>query len=175
MKITVLGPQGCGKSTQGRNIALKLGLPIVDQGQLIRESCNVINESNKAACEAMWKGFMVPDDYAGTLLKARLSQPDCAQGFVLDGYPRSMHQLEIYDPKPDKVFFLHISDEEAIRRLKARNRADDTEEGIRNRLAIYHSKTSEVLDYYEKQGILIKIDTEKDKEEVKAVIFSMLL
>ncbi|OGC50455.1 hypothetical protein A2716_04600 [candidate division WWE3 bacterium RIFCSPHIGHO2_01_FULL_40_23] len=166
MKITILGPQGSGKTTQAKLLANWLNAPLIDIGDLIRESCKVEADFNRQACSLMKEGKLVPDEYASEILKLRLSMNDCRNGYVLDGYPRSIEQLYMYDPYVSNVFFINISDKTAVNRLRARGRVDDTPEGIKNRLSWYHEKTSKVLDYYRGLGRLVEIDGEKDKEDV---------
>ena len=165
MKITILGPQGSGKTTQAHLLAEQLHLPVVDIGEFIRNSFTQVTTENTQAFEMMKKGELVPNDYAANLLKERLSHPDCKNGFILDGYPRTLSQLEIYDPKTDKVIFISVSDEEATKRLKQRGRMDDTDEAIARRLNWYHSKTSKVLEYYKQEGKLIVVPSRKTQEE----------
>ena len=173
MKITILGPQGSGKTTQAKLLAEKLNLPVIDIGQLIRTSFDELTFENRQAYKLMKQGQLVPNDYAAKLLQERLSQLDCKNGYILDGYPRSLAQLELFDTKTDKVIFISVADIEAIKRLKARGRIDDTDEAIKNRLAWYHSKTSQVLNYYKAKGILHVIPSQEKTEQTFTQILAL--
>ena len=166
MKVTILGPQGSGKSTQARFLAEKLSLPMIDMGELIRNSCSVENASNWEACQSMRRGELVPSGFATNVLRLELSNLKYKNGFVLDGYPRQIVDLQLYDPKPDKVFYLNTPDLLCIERLLRRKRFDDVKENIEKRLAWYHEKTSKVLDSYKESGKLIEVDGSKDAKEV---------
>ncbi len=161
-----MGPQGSGKSTLAVQLSEKLNLPVVDIGSLIRESCKIKTDSNKVVCEMMEKGEMVPDEYAADLLKIRLEFPDTLNGFVLDGYPRSIHQLQLFDPHIDKAIFLKVEVGTSVGRLIGRGRVDDNYEAIKKRLSWYHEKTSLVLEYYKGLDKLIEVSGEKDKMDV---------
>ncbi len=175
MRITLLGPQGCGKTTQAKCLSEKLHLPVVDIGELIRKSCEIMHVGNVTACDSMKKGEMVPDEYAANLLRERLAQKDCEDGFILDGYPRSLHQLEIFDSLADIVFFINIPKETAIKRLSGRGRVDDTPEGIEKRLSWYFEKTTKVLDHYRKLGKLFEVSGEGDQKDTFEKIYSHVL
>lgn len=163
MKILVIGPVGSGKSTQGKFIASSFKLAFVSAGELLRQKAQEQSEDGKVAKEAIEKGQLVEGSLMGRLVKEQAQQNE---GFVLDGYPRRLDQLQYFDPRFDKVFYLHVPDEAVIKRMLKRGRADDTEEVIKERLKIYHQQTEPVLEYYQKQGKLIKIDGSKSIEEV---------
>lgn len=174
MRIGIMGPQGSGKSTQAKLLADKLGLCILDTGQLIRDRAKEDDKTGKKLRELMGSGNLVGDQIPGELLQERTSKTDCQNGFIIDGYPRSLGQLEFFNPKFDKVIYLDISDEVAVERLSKRGREDDTPEGIKRRLEVFHNETKKIIEHYKKLGILIQIDANKSVEEVSENIEEQL-
>ena len=127
----------------------------------------------KLAKEYMDRGDLVPDDIVLKMVEARLSAPDCRDGFILDGFPRTLVQadgleqiLARRDVKTIKVINLSVPDEVLVARMLARKRADDTEETIQNRIRVYYEKTTPLIDYYKQKGILIDINGDQTIEDV---------
>ena len=117
MKIIILGGQGSGKSTQAKSIAQKLNLPCVEMGQILRDRSSANDQYSEKIQSALALGDLVEDNITMKLLHDRLEQPDCRKGYVLDGYPRNFAQIEGVDKDIDIVFFIRISDHEAVKRL----------------------------------------------------------
>lgn len=115
-------------------------------------------------------GVLVEDEMVAGIIKKRLSDDDCKNGYVIDVYPRTEKQLELFDPQFGKVFYIEISDNEVVERLLKRGREDDSTEIIKTRLKVYHQQTQPLLDYYQRQGILVKIPGEGSIEEVQQQI-----
>lgn len=174
MKIIFLGSQGSGKSTQAGLLAKKLNLPWIEMGNLFREKAKTNDDQSRIIKKALDSGHLVPDEIAVKTMHQRIAEPDCRLGYILDGYPRNQAQLTGLDQDIDKVFYIKISDQEAIARLLKRARADDTEEALKKRLAIYHRETEPLLDHFKKRRILEEIDGEKPIEAVEKVITSGL-
>lgn len=170
MKILITGPVGSGKSTQAKSVAEKFGLHFVSAGDLLRKKALEKTVDGRVAKQAIKEGQLVDDELMGGLVQEKINHNDCKNGFVLDGYPRRVDQLKYFDPQFDKVFYLQVSDEEVIKRLLLRGRSDDKPEVIRERLGVYHHLTEPVLDYYQNQGKLIRIDGEKSIEEISQEI-----
>ena len=166
MKILILGPQGSGKSTQAKLLAEKLNYPHIEMGQLLREAVKEKTEDSGKICPYLEKGTLAPFELTVKILKSRLSKEDCRQNYVLDGFPRNMGQVELFDPPLDKVFYLTLADGNAIKRLSKRGRVDDTPEVIKKRLDIFHSQTEPVLDYFKKKGILEEVDGSPDIQTI---------
>lgn len=173
-----MGPQGSGKTTQGKMLAEKLGYRFISTGELIRNAS--ITDISKEDWDHMRKGDLIPDHIVEGLLFPILEK-DEAPGFILDGYPRSLEQianllvfissgkLELY-----KAFYVYISRQETEKRIalraKIENRPDEDIEVLRHRLALYHDKTEPLLQKYERLGILQEIDGEGSIEEVQSLI-----
>ena len=155
MRVVLLGPPGAGKGTQAQKLAEKLGVPQISTGDLFRKN---ISEGTPLGLEAkryLDAGDLVPSSLTNALVEDRIAQPDAADGFLLDGYPRSVEQAQAldemltkHDTKLDAVVEFQVSEEELLQRLMGRGRADDTEEVIHNRMNVYRDETEPLLEYY---------------------------
>ena len=122
--------------------------------------------------EAIMKaGDYVPDEVTVAMLAERITEPDAANGFILDGFPRTIGQVEALDgllgsDGLDKVVVFDVPEDELVRRLLARGRADDTEETVRNRLAVYREQTEPLIDLYSRRGIVVHVDGVGDIDEI---------
>ncbi len=166
MKFIFLGGQGSGKSTQAKLLADYLNLPLVEMGQIFREKSQDQDEEGLAIRERLSAGELVPDNIAVKALKEKLNNSEFRNGYILDGYPRNAAQLAGLQKDIDKVFFVKVSDEEAIKRLSLRARSDDTKEALERRLQIYHEQTEPLLEQFEKDGKLVTINGEREIEEI---------
>ena len=173
MRVVLLGPPGAGKGTQAQKLAEKLEIPQISTGELFR--CN-INDGTKLGLEAkryLDAGDLVPSDLTNQLVDDRLNDPDAANGFILDGYPRSLEQakalhemLERRGTDIDAVVEFRVSQDELLQRLRARGRADDTDDVILNRMKVYRDETAPLLEYY--SGQLKTVDAVGTMDEVFA-------
>ena len=113
-------------------------------------------------------GALVPDDTTLEVVLTYLKKPEYANGFILDGFPRTVPQAEAFNGAIDKVVYLKVSDKEALWRISGRNdaREDETLQAIRNRIALFHELTEQVIEYYRKAGKLAEVDGEMDVQEV---------
>jgi adenylate kinase len=155
VRLVLLGPPGAGKGTQAVKLSEKLGIPQISTGDLFRKN---ITEGTALGVEAkryLDAGDLVPSELTNKLVEDRIEQPDAADGFILDGYPRSVEQARALDEmltnhntKLDAVLEFAVSEAELFERLKARGRADDTEEVIHNRMQVYRDETEPLLEYY---------------------------
>lgn len=176
-RLLIIGPQGSGKGTQGERIAKAYGIPAVSTGDVFRANVKEgtpLGLQVKAIIDA---GDLVPDALTGEIVRDRLAQDDAAAGFLLDGYPRNIGQVGDLDAFLDErdepltaVVELSVPREESITRIAKRaseqGRADDNDESIAKRLAIYESETAPVLDVYRERGILDAIDGVGTLDEV---------
>jgi adenylate kinase len=155
VRVVLLGPPGAGKGTQALKLSEKLGIPQISTGDLFRKN---ISEGTPLGIEAkryLDAGDLVPSELTNKLVEDRIEQPDAVDGFILDGYPRSVEQarafdemLKNHDTKLDAVLEFAVSEQELLERLKSRGRADDTEEVIHNRMQVYRDETEPLLEYY---------------------------
>ncbi len=155
MRVVLLGPPGAGKGTQAVKLSEKLGIPQISTGDLFRENISSGTPLGVEAKRYLDAGDLVPSELTNKLVEDRIEQPDAADGFILDGYPRSVEQaqaldemLKNHDTKLDAVVEFAVSEDELFKRLKARGRADDTEEVIHNRMKVYADETKPLLEYY---------------------------
>ena len=155
MRIVLLGPPGAGKGTQAVQLADKLGVPQISTGDLFRSNISAGTELGMEAKRYLDAGDLVPATLTNALVDDRLDAADAAEGFILDGFPRSVEQAKaLYEMlarrgvKLDAVIEFRVPDDELVERLKGRGRADDTEDVIRNRMKVYQAETAPLLDYY---------------------------
>lgn len=170
MKILLIGPQGSGKSTQGKLLSEFLKIPVISTGDIFRELAPV-NEMIRGILE---KGQLIDNWTTSQVVRERVKKSDCNNGFILDGYPRNLDQARLFDPGFDKVIYLKLSDQQAIKRLLGRGREDDTKELIAERLRIYHEQTDPLSDYYKDKRLLREIDGVGTIEEVQQRIRNRL-
>jgi adenylate kinase len=181
LNILLLGPQGAGKGTQAKRIAAEYGLPHIATGDMLRRAIAAETPLGRAVKPIYESGALVPDDLMIELIRERLSETDTSEGFVLDGFPRTFVQAEALDgmlreiDRPlSLVLELQVPDEVAIDRLSRRAeieaRADDTPEGIRRRLALYHEENEPLVEYYRARGNVVGIHGDRRENEVFAEI-----
>ncbi|WP_457568669.1 adenylate kinase [Desulfurobacterium sp.] len=178
IKVVFLGPPGAGKGTQAVRIAQKYGVPHIATGDILRAAVKEGTRLGKLAQSYMDRGELVPDDVIIGIIRERLSQNDVREsGFILDGFPRTLPQAEALDNllkelgmELDRVIYLNVEDEEIIKRLLARGRADDREDVIRNRLEVYRKQTAPLIAYYSEKGLLSEINGVGNIDEITAKI-----
>ena len=154
-RLLIIGPQGAGKGTQADLLCRERDIPHVSTGDLFRSNIASGTELGRRVQAYISQGELVPDEVTQDMLTVRLSEPDAARGFLLDGFPRTTAQAvwltaeldELHAPV-DAVILLTAPDEVLVRRMLGRGRGDDTVEAITNRLAIYHRETAPLIDYY---------------------------
>ncbi|MUL81408.1 MULTISPECIES: adenylate kinase [unclassified Mycolicibacterium] len=155
MRVVLLGPPGAGKGTQAEKLSEKLGIPQISTGDLFRKNIGDGTPLGLEAKRYLDAGNLVPAELTNRLVEDRIDQEDAADGFILDGYPRSVEQagalkdmLAARNTKLDAVVEFQVSEDELLTRLKGRGRADDTDEVIRNRMKVYRDETEPLLQYY---------------------------
>lgn len=177
MKILLIGPQGSGKSTQGKRLAEYRNIPYISTGDIFRNIALKDSPEGKEIKNILESGQLVSDEKTRELIKERLQQSDVQRGFILDGYPRTSEQVDLFtviDLKFDKIFYLNVPDDEVIKRLMNRGRIDDTQEVIKTRLDVYKLKTEALVEALKGFGNLIEVDAGKNVEEVWEEIKSYL-
>ena len=165
MQIVFIGPPGAGKGTQAEQLIEKYKLAHLSTGDMLRAARDAGTEVGKKANEYMSSGQLVPDEVIVAIIEERLAESDCQQGYLLDGFPRTIAQAEALDAmlqqkgtSLDVVLELKVPEEELFTRLAGRGRADDTPDVIRQRLVAYREQTEPLLDYYTKKELLKSID-----------------
>lgn len=212
LRTILLGPPGAGKGTQAVKIVEKYNIPHISTGDIFRENIKNQTELGKRAKAYMDRGELVPDELVVEIATDRLTKDDCKNGFLLDGFPRTIFQAEKLDEfliqrgeKIDKVINIDVEKDALVKRITGRRvckscgasyhvvnippkkdgicdlcsgeliqRADDTEETVLNRIDVYNKQTKPLVDYYDKAGVIINIDGNKDLDDVLADIIKGL-
>lgn len=210
--VVLLGPPGAGKGTQASGIAEKYGILHISTGDIFRANLKAGTPLGLKAKEYMEKGALVPDELTCDLVEDRVMQDDCKNGYLLDGFPRTVFQAEHFDKflaskglALESVIDIEVPDEALIPRATGRRvcrscgrpyhvtamppkkegvcdvcggevyqRADDSEETVKNRLSVYHEQTEPLTDYYRNTGILKTVNGDQDMDKVFAEICEAL-
>lgn len=180
-----MGPPGAGKGTQAVVVAAALGIPHISTGDIFRANVSAGTPLGEEAQRYMNAGEYVPDSITNAMVRDRISHDDCNPGFLLDGYPRTLEQVNELDMmlqadgrRLDRVVELTVDTEEVVGRLLKRaqeqGRADDTADVIRRRLEVYFDQTAPLVAVYRERGILLEVDGMGDVAEVTERILSAL-
>lgn len=171
MKVLIFGSQGSGKSTHGKYIAEKLGVPYISTGDIFRNIVKDKSPLGEKVKSALDKGEFVSEDITREVLEESFQKNNIEKGFVLDGYPRNLNQAEAFAESIDAVFFIKVPQDLAVSRLMERKREDDKPELIRKRIELYNEKTASLVDYYRNRGVQIfEIDNSPPLEVVQKKI-----
>ena len=187
MNLVLFGPPGAGKGTQSKILTEKRGLPQLSTGDMLRAAIEAGTPLGLACKALMAKGELVPDETVIGIIADRYDQPDCKNGAVFDGFPRTIPQAQALDKmlaergrKIDLVLELKVDDAVLLSRVEARIKAggvlrsDDTPETLAYRLGVYYKNTAPLIDYYRGQGKLKTVDGMAPVEAVTAQIASVL-
>ena len=205
MNIIFLGPPGAGKGTQAQKICDALNIPQISTGDILRRAMKEGTETGLKAKSFIDAGQLVPDDVIIDIVKERLAMADCGNGYILDGFPRTVPQAEALDTFAtiDTVIELDVADQVLVERLSGRRvglkcgatyhlsmlngetkcskcgeeliqRDDDKAETVLNRLEVYHAQTAPLIGYYEKKGLLKKVDGAQGLDNTFAAIMKEL-
>lgn len=174
MRIVFIGPPGAGKGTQSLNLAESLGVRRLSTGEVLRESRAAGEPLGIAAAKYLDRGELVPDDVVVRLVAERLEKYDCRDGYLFDGFPRTIEQAQQLDAllgacgaPLDAALEFVIPEDELFARLSKRGRSDDSEDTIRQRLRVYAALTGPLSDYYQTRGLLRRIDAVGTQEQVR--------
>jgi len=185
MRLILMGPPGAGKGTQAKMVAERLSVPAISTGDIFRANVSGNTPLGAEAKRYMDAGDYVPDEVTNAMVRARLAEPDADSGFLLDGYPRTVSQVEELDGmlaesgrSLDVVLVLTVDRDELIARLlnraRTEGRADDTEDVIRRRQEVYAEQTAPLLEVYAGRGLVVEVDGMGDVDEVTTRVFSAL-
>ena len=173
MRLVLLGPPGAGKGTQAAILSDKLGVPHISTGDLFRANIGEGTPLGVEAKQYIDAGKLVPTDVTARMVASRLAEADTANGFLLDGFPRTVEQAELLKDiladagvSLDGVVEFRVSEDVVVERMLARGRADDNEETIRTRLGVYRDETAPLIEYYGDR--LITINAEGSVEAINA-------
>jgi adenylate kinase len=185
MRLIMMGPPGAGKGTQAKFVAEHFGIPAISTGDIFRANVSQGTPLGIKAKGYMDAGDYVPDEVTNLMVRNRIDEPDAVPGFLLDGYPRTLAQVEELDGmikftghSLDAVVVLTVDADEIVQRLLQRaeveGRADDTEDVIRRRQEMYTEQTEPLIEVYRDHGILIEVDGMGEVSDVTARIFDAL-
>lgn len=189
MNIILLGPPGAGKGTQAKILVDDHGIVQLSTGDMLRAAVASGSELGQEAKAVMEAGKLMPDGIMVQIISDRIAEPDCSNGFILDGFPRTTAQAEALDEMLgekglplDHVIEISVDDAVLIDRINARvaqtpeaeRRDDDNEETLKHRLQVYHEQTAPILPYYESRGMLKKVDGMQPIDEVSKQIEAII-
>lgn len=180
-RLLIIGPPGAGKGTQATHIATSFNVPAISTGDIFRANIKNETELGKRVKTIIENGELVPDSLTNEIVADRLQQADALDGFLLDGYPRTVDQVHALDAmlepagnKLDAVVLLEVDTAQVVERLLKRaeieGRTDDTEEVIRHRQEVYAKQTQPLIDLFRDRGILVAVDGLGTVDEVSARI-----
>ncbi len=181
----MMGPPGAGKGTQAKFVAEHFKIPAISTGDIFRANVSEGTELGIEAKRYMDAGDYVPDEITNKMVRNRIDEPDAEPGFLLDGYPRTLAQVEELDGmieftghQLDAVVVLTVDADEIVKRLVQRaeieGRTDDTEDVVRRRQEVYTEQTEPLIDVYRQRGILIEVDGMGEVDDVTRRIFDAL-
>ena len=185
MRLLIMGPPGAGKGTQATYVADHFSIPAISTGDIFRANVSRGTPLGVEAKKYMDAGDYVPDEVTNAMVRDRIAEPDAEGGFLLDGYPRTVAQVEELDGmiadtghRLDAVVVLTVDQEVLVQRLLQRaqteGRADDTEDVVRRRQEVYADQTAPLIDVYRERGVLVEVDGLGEVAEVTERIFAAL-
>ncbi len=188
MRMMLLGPPGAGKGTQAQRIVDAYDIVQLSTGDMLRAAVAAETPVGLQAKEIMARGDLVPDSVVIQIVSDRLDEPDCANGFILDGFPRTVAQAEALDAlleekglRLDTTIELAVDDTALLQRIEKRAsetvggaRADDNADALKKRLDVYHAQTKPLIDFYRGKGLLMSVDGMQSIDDVTTSIMAAL-
>lgn len=185
MKLLIIGAPGAGKGTQASRIAEHYDVPAISTGAMFRQNIADGTELGRQVQAIMAAGELVSDEITDQIVANRLGEPDAASGWLLDGYPRNLHQVEVLDELLgasdaglDAVIALQVSEDVLVERLLQRaaieGRADDNEQTIRNRMKVYQAETAPLMDAYRDRNLLVEVDGLGEVDQITKNVIAAL-
>lgn len=179
MRLLFVGPPGAGKGTQAALVASRLGVPHISTGEMFRDHVASGTDLGRQVQELMEAGAYVPDEITVAMLADRMRSPDTDEGFILDGFPRTIGQVASLDKLLgpdglDRVVLFEVDEERLVERMLARGRADDSEETIRSRFKVYEEQTAPLVELYRSRKLVVSVDGEGPVDEVTERILRVL-
>tara|TARA_Y100000991_G_scaffold209043_1_gene188706 strand:- start:120 stop:686 length:567 start_codon:yes stop_codon:yes gene_type:complete len=187
MNLILFGPPGAGKGTQAKILIQRFNIVQISTGDMLREEVKSGSDLGKLAKEIMDKGNLVSDEIIMSMIQKRITKPDCENGFILDGFPRTYNQavnldkiLNTLNLKIDKVIEINVNEKLLLQRILNRAsenqsiRDDDNSEILKNRIIVYNKDTLPVLEYYKKLNKLYTVDGMQNIEEVSKNILKFI-
>ena len=183
MRLLIMGPPGAGKGTQAKAISERYGIPAISTGDMFRAMKTSETPLAQQVRQIMADGGYIGDDITNEMVSERLAEPDASDGFLLDGYPRTLIQVDALDQwlaaggsRLDAVISLTADTDEVVARLAKRaeteGREDDSEEAIRTRQQVYADQTSPLLEVYNERGLLVEVNGVGAVDDVKSRILA---
>jgi len=188
MRLILLGPPGAGKGTQAIRISERYGIPQLSTGDMLRAAVAAETPVGLAAKDIMARGELVPDEVVVQIISDRIDEPDCSNGFILDGFPRTVAQAEALEDllekkqkQLDSVVELEVDDSILVDRIEKRAketaggpRADDNADALKKRLEVYHAQTAPLIAHYKGKNMLRSVDGMASIDEVTEQLVSVL-
>ncbi len=177
MKVILIGIQGSGKSTQGVMLSKKLGVPYLSTGHIFREIAKEHTTLGRQIKVVMTAGYLISDTKTLKIVSDYLKRSEYQNGYIMDGFPRTLAQAKAFQNGIDAVIYLKISDKEALWRISGRTedvREDETLMAIRKRIDLFHRFTEPVIDFYHKKRKLVEINGEAPIEDIHKEIMRHL-
>ena len=187
MILVLMGPPGSGKGTQSQRLAARYGIPQLSTGSMLRAAVAEDSKLARIAQQTMVSGDLVSDELVIGIIADRIKRPDCVNGFVLDGFPRTLAQAEALDKMLtgrgmalDRAVNFDVPEEILFERIETRaeesdeSRADDNAETLKHRIVVYHEQTRPIIEHYHTKGILMEVDGTLNVDRVTSSIFAIL-
>ncbi len=178
MRLLFVGPPGAGKGTQAQRVAEALGIAHVSTGDMFR-ALDPETDLGRRVKSIMESGGYVSDDIVIEMLQDRIGQPDAANGYILDGFPRTLPQAKALDDLLgenglDAVVLFEVDEDEVVGRMLSRGRADDNEDTIRTRLEVYNEQTAPLIELYDGRHLIRRVNAMGEIESVTARVLDQL-